>query len=143
MELLSCGQPSKEPDYVNQNLSDLVHNPVRSDGTIDSSYLPIMTLESSEYDFGVIEEGEVAQKAFTFRNTGTASLFILKVTSTCGCTKPEWPADPIPPGEEGSIMVKFDSKNKEGHQNKQVTIFANTFPNSSHITIKGTVTKSN
>lgn len=120
-------------------MADLVYNPVRSDGTIDSSYLPILTWDEVVYDFGSIFEGDVVTKDFSFTNTGTAPLLILKATSTCGCTIPEWPKTPIAPDSTSSIKVKFNSLHKAGDQSKEVTIFANTFPNSSIITIKGKV----
>ncbi len=123
------------------NLSDLVYNPVRRDGTIDSSYLPILKWDEVVYDFGTIYQGDVAQKNFTFTNTGTAPLLIVNATSTCGCTVPEWPKKPILPDSSGSVLVKFNSANKEGPQNKEVTIFANTIPNQSKINIKGNVEK--
>ncbi len=132
------GQSTFKPKGV---LSDLVYNAVRSDGTIDSSFLPILTLDVKEFDFGTLYEGDIVKKEFTFTNTGTAPLLIINATSTCGCTVPEWPKEVILPGKTGAVVVKFDSANKQGAQNKQVTIFANTFPNRSLITIKGTVVK--
>jgi len=120
-------------------MADLVYNPVRSDGTIDSSYLPILTWKEEVYDFGSILEGDVVTKDFYFTNTGTAPLLILSASSTCGCTIPEWPKTPITPDSTSSIKVKFNSLHKAGDQSKEVTIFANTFPNSSKITIKGKV----
>src|SRR5688500_13419012 len=141
----SCKEPSKNSVTVDEKfepkgeLSDLLYNPMRPDGTIDSSFLPIMTLEETEFDFGTIYEGDVVKKDFRFKNTGTAPLLILNGTSTCGCTVPEWPKRPIPPDSTGVVSVKFDSENKEGVQTKEVTIFANTFPNRTMITIKGKV----
>ena len=44
----------------------------------------------------------------------------------CGCTVPQWPKEPIGPGESGTISVKFNSKNKPGPQNKNVTLTMNT-----------------
>jgi len=125
------------------NLADLVYNPVRSDGTIDSSYLPILKWDEVVYDFGTIFEGDVVEKKFTFSNVGTAPLVIITATSTCGCTIPEWPKTHILPDSSGTVLVKFNSKNKLGAQNKEVTIFANTLPNQSKLTVKGTVTKPN
>ncbi len=122
-------------------MSDLLYNPVRPDGSIDSSYLPILTLEETVFDFGEINEGDIVNHEYSFTNTGTAPLLVLNATSTCGCTVPEWPKDPMAPGGKGSIQVKFDSANKEGDQSKLVTIFANTFPNQSVVTIKGKVVK--
>ena len=147
--LFSCAKKetplSSEPETMTPSgkLSDLVYNPVREDGTIDSSFLPIITWEDTVYDFGVIYEGDVVNREFKFKNTGTAPLLINNASSTCGCTIPEWPTKPIPPGQEGTIKVKFDSKNKPGAQSKEVTIFANTFPSQRIITIKGIVEKPN
>jgi len=98
-------------------------------------------MDEVEFDYGTIYEGDIVKKDFRFRNTGTAPLLIVNATSTCGCTVPEWPKRPIPPDSTGTILVKFDSKNKEGAQNKEVTIFANTYPNKSTISIKGIVVK--
>lgn len=131
---------SSEEDFKPAGgMADLVYNPVRSDGTIDSSYLPILTWKEEVYDFGTIFEGDVVTKDFSFTNTGTAPLLILRATSTCGCTIPEWPKTPVAPDSTSSIKVKFNSLHKGGDQSKEVTIFANTFPNSSKITIKGKV----
>ena len=124
------------------DMSDLLYNPVRPDGTIDSTYLPILTLDEAVFDFGEINQGDVVNHEYSFTNTGTAPLLILSASSTCGCTIPEWPKNPIPPGERGSIQVKYDSANKEGDQSKLVTIFANTFPNQTVVTIRGNVVKS-
>lgn len=122
-------------------LSDLVYNPVNADGTIDSSYLPILVLQDSVFDFGEIFEGDVVYKEFHFSNTGTAPLLIYNASSSCGCTVPEWPEKPVLPDSTGLIRVKFDAKNKEGAQNKQVTIFANTIPNRHLLTVRGHVKK--
>ncbi len=136
----STSEDAKQDTFEPQgDLADLVYNPVRSDGTVDSSYLPILTWEADVYDFGTIVEGDVITKDFTFTNTGTAPLLIINASSTCGCTIPEWPKDPIAPKGTGTIKVKFNSMDKRGDQNKVVTIFANTFPNKSTITIRGTV----
>lgn len=135
-------QPS-DPNYIPKgNLADMAYNPVRQDGSIDSSYLPILKWDEEVYDFGTINEGEVVEKKYTFKNIGTAPLVILTATSTCGCTVPEWPKAHILPDSTGFVLVRFKSKNKEGAQNKEVTIFANTLPNHSKINIKGTVKKS-
>lgn len=139
-DVSSGSTASSEEDFKpGGSMADLVYNPVKSDGTIDSSYLPILTWEEEVYDFGTIFEGDVVTKDFSFTNTGTAPLLILRATSTCGCTIPEWPKTPIAPDSTASIKVKFNSLHKAGDQSKEVTIFANTFPNSSKITIKGKV----
>lgn len=121
--------------------SDLVYNPIRSDGSIDSSFLPIIQFTSQEFDYGEINEGDIVEHDYEFKNIGTAPLLIVEVNTTCGCTVPEWSKDPVAPGATGSVRVKFDSTNKEGLQNKEVSIFANTIPNKTVLTIKGIVAK--
>lgn len=125
------------------NMSDLVYNPMRPDGTLDSSYLPVLTWKEVEYDFGSAFEGDIVTKDFFFTNTGTAPLLILNASSTCGCTIPEWPKKPVPPDSTASIRVKFNTLHKPGAQSKEVTIFANTFPNTSKILLKGQVNSTN
>ena len=122
-------------------LADLVHNPIRPDGTIDSSFLPIMSMRDTLYDFGTVNEGDVITKEFFFTNTGTAPLLITEAKSTCGCTVPEWPKDAIAPDSSGVILVKFNTTNRTGAQSKEVTIFANTFPNQQIIKVSGRVIK--
>jgi len=65
---------------------------------------------------------------------------ITRAKSTCGCTVPEWPEEPIAPGEEGVISVRFDTKNKSGKQGKPITIIANTYPKDTYLQLLGTVT---
>jgi Protein of unknown function (DUF1573) len=125
------------------NLADLVYNPVRPDGTIDSSYLPILTWKEVEYDFGTVMEGDVVTRDFYFTNTGTAPILILNASSTCGCTIPEWPKTPVAPDSTSFISVKFNTLHKPGAQSKEVTIFANTLPNTSKLTLKGKVDTKN
>ena len=138
-----AGTPEDNPFKPTGGVADLVYNPMRADGSLDSSFLPIMTLKEEVYDFGTILEGDVVTKEFYFTNTGTAPLLILKASSTCGCTIPEWPKTPVPPDSTASITVKFNSLHKAGAQTKEVTIFANTFPNQHKVTIKGKVDLTN
>lgn len=77
------------------------------------------------HDFGDITEGQSVTYSFEFTNTGTEPLMILNVQTTCGCTAPEWPKKPIPPGESGSIVVTFNSTKKMGRINKVITVFTN------------------
>ena len=48
-------------------------------------------------------------RVFEFKNTGKAPLVISGASSSCGCTVPSWPKDPIAPGATGKIEVKYDT----------------------------------
>lgn len=84
-----------------------------------------MTFPEPVFDFGKIKEGDVVSHEFKFKNTGNAPLFIVKAEASCGCTVPSFPKEPIPPGGEGAILVKFDSHNRPGHQKKNILITSN------------------
>jgi hypothetical protein len=107
--------------------------------------LTSIQFEQMEYNYGTINEGELVEHVFKFTNTGKEPLIISKASGSCGCTVPDWPKNPIPPGGQGEIAVKFDSKGKgtldENVQTKRVTVVANTDPSSTYLQVKGIVKK--
>ncbi len=107
--------------------------------------LTTLTFDETEYDFGMVMEGEKVEHIYKFTNTGDEPLVISNAKGSCGCTVPEWPREAIAPGGKGEIKVVFDSKNKGkvggGLQTKTVTITANTDPQNTTLRIKGKVDK--
>ncbi|MGF1636471.1 MAG: DUF1573 domain-containing protein [Cyclobacteriaceae bacterium] len=79
------------------------------------------------YDFGDIFQGDQVEHVFTFKNTGNAPLVLQGVITTCGCTAPKWPKEPIAPGEEGEIKILFNSSGRMGWQNKIITVRSNAY----------------
>lgn len=102
--------------------------------------LPTFEFPEEEHDFGTINEGDIVEHVFKFKNTGEDDLIIQTATGSCGCTVPSYPKEPIPVGGEGEIHVKFNSKGKPNLQNKTVTITANTWPKQTRLKIKAMVT---
>lgn len=100
-----------------------------------------ISFDETSFDFGDAKEGEKVKHAYKFTNTGSEPLVISNAKGSCGCTVPEWPKNPIPPGETGEIMVEFNSKGKPGKQTKRVTITANTDPAQTFLQISGNVIK--
>ncbi|MFK7933756.1 MAG: DUF1573 domain-containing protein [Saprospiraceae bacterium] len=98
-----------------------------------------MTFAETEFDFGTVTEGEKVAHTYAFTNTGSEPLILSNAKGSCGCTVPQWPKEPIAPGEAGEITVEFNSKNKKGDRNQKVTITANTNPAQSFIYLKGKV----
>lgn len=76
------------------------------------------------HDYGNIKNGANGTCTFEFTNTGTEPLIISNAKGSCGCTVPEWPKEPIPPGGKEKIVVKYNTKNA-GPINKSVTITSN------------------
>ena len=122
-----------------KNISEIIRSPVNADEPIDTVNVAKMTFENTHFDFGTITEGKVIHHAFDFTNTGKVPLVISDARSTCGCTVPKWPKEPIQPGEIGQISVRFDSSGKKDKQAKPITITANTYPSHTILQIKGNV----
>ncbi|PIE49094.1 MAG: hypothetical protein CSA39_04300 [Flavobacteriales bacterium] len=99
-----------------------------------------ITFLKHEHDFGTIPEGEKAETVFEFKNTGKSALIITNAKATCGCTVPEWPKEPIAPGESGKISVIFNSKGRPGKNSKTVTLTTNTAKGKESVVIKANVT---
>ena len=95
--------------------------------------------EEAKHDFGDITQGDVVEYTFKFKNTGTAPLVLTNVATTCGCTAPSWPREPIMPGESAQIQVKFNSTGKMGKQNKVITVYSNAENNPERVTITSNV----
>ncbi len=97
------------------------------DTSVDTvSNVAILLFDHEDHDFGDVYEGEKVEHLFSFKNTGTGTLVIQNVLSTCGCTAPEWPKEPIEAGIEGKIRIVFNSKGKIGRQNKVITVRSNS-----------------
>lgn len=95
--------------------------------------------ENLTIDYGTIAKGSDGNRLFVFTNTGSSSLTINKVTSSCGCTIPKKPSAPIAPGEKGEIQVRYDT-NRTGPFRKTITVSSDAKTNAIvALKIKGTV----
>ena len=99
-----------------------------------------IAFDRTEHDFGTINEGDIVETIFSFTNTGKSELIISSAKGSCGCTVPEWPKEPILPGEKGEIKVKFNSDRKPNKQQKNVTLVTNTNEGKEILIIKAQVT---
>ena len=93
-------------------------------------------------DYGTIEKGADGVRIFEFTNTGEAPLIISKVKSSCGCTVPSWPKEPIAPGATAEIQVKYDT-NRVNPIRKTITVTSNAQRPTIALKIKGLVVEAN
>lgn len=98
-----------------------------------------MEFSKLEHDFGTIPGDKVVTTVFTFTNTGEANLVISKAMGSCGCTVPDYPKEPIAPGQKADIKVSFDPKGKKGMQNKTVTLTTNTASGLEKLAVKANI----
>ncbi|HTJ14462.1 MAG TPA: DUF1573 domain-containing protein [Dinghuibacter sp.] len=106
----------------------------------DSTTVQIL---DSAYDFGKANEGEKVDFSFRFRNTGTHPLIITDARASCGCTKPTWPREPIPPGAMASIKAEFNTEGRMGPAYKVITVTSNANPSFPQLKLTGMVVKKN
>ena len=132
LALISCDQKSRETKNLNTSA-------IETDQT--SNKEPIISFDKKTWDFGTIIDGEVVEHTFRFTNTGTSDLVISSASASCGCTIPNWPKEPIAPGEKGEIKVEFNSNGKKDMVTKDITILANTNPVKTILQIKVFVEK--
>jgi hypothetical protein len=125
--LFSCGNApaSAAEEVAIEDLgpnASIIRSPVNANTQeADTAHVARMAFENNEHLFGEIDEGGIVQHDFAFTNTGSQPLLISNARSTCGCTVPDYPKEPILPGASG------------------VTITANTYPATSVIYMDGNV----
>ncbi|GAB4277876.1 MAG: hypothetical protein Kow0068_01210 [Marinilabiliales bacterium] len=96
--------------------------------------------EKTTYDYGTIPLKSDGTCEFVFKNTGKSPLILSNVKSSCGCTVPSWPKEPIPPKGSGKIVVKYNTT-RQGAFQKSITVFSNAKNSPNVLVIKGKVEK--
>ncbi len=81
-------------------------------------------------DIGIVRSGEILLYNASLRNTGEEPMVIKNVNTSCGCTSVEYEKQPIAPGQEGNLSLRFDSKGMAGMQIKliEISTSAGTYP---------------
>ena len=134
--LASCGGERKDGSIS----TDVVTNSSTASGKpADPGSLPVLVFQEQSFDFGKITQGEKVSHTFVFKNTGGSDLVISSAQGSCGCTVPQYPRQPIKPGETAKVDVTFNSEGKAGKVEKTVTVITNCEPNTNVISIKAEV----
>jgi hypothetical protein len=102
---------------------------------------PKIEFKEETIDYGTVTKGEDnGLRVFEFKNIGDAPLIINDVKSSCGCTVPTKPQEPIMPGKTGKIEVQYNMN--PGPISKTITVQSNAVNKDSGIIplrIKGNV----
>jgi hypothetical protein len=94
--------------------------------------------EEYMHDYGQIEQDSDGTWTFLFKNLGEDAVVINRVRSTCGCTVPEWPREPVEPGDSGRITVRYNTA-LTGTFLKSVTVYSTAANSPVKLQIKGKV----
>ncbi len=99
---------------------------------------PDIKFEKTVHDYGTIQQHADGKCEFKFTNEGKEPLILSNVRSSCGCTVPTWPREPILPGQSGVIKVKYDTK-RVGTINKSIYVNSNAKVSPVTLKIKGKI----
>lgn len=98
-----------------------------------------LTFEQLTVDYGDIERGSDPYRVFVFTNTSDGPVAIKSAKGSCGCTVPEYPKEPIMPGEKSEVKVRYDTQ-RMGPFGKTITL-TTTKDEKITLNIKGKVHK--
>jgi hypothetical protein len=90
------------------------------------------------HNYGEIPVGSDGQWSFVFKNLGKEPIVINRVRSTCGCTVPSWPREPVAPGDSASITVEYNTA-QTGTFLKSVFVYSTAANSPVKLQIKGRV----
>lgn len=100
-----------------------------------------LIFENSVVDFGTIaeEEGRVT-KYVVATNSGDTPIYIIDVTSSCGCTVADYSREPILPGDSTSIGVTYDPRDRPGRFERHLLITTSDAAEGLRLAVVGRVT---
>ena len=128
MGLAACqGENNAKTEAKGGLSADLVRNGASAAPVApgDLAKMPDLQFADSSHDFGRMKAGEKGTYEFQFTNKGGSPLLISSAEGSCGCTVPDYPREPIPPGGSGKLTVTFNSEGKKGHVEKSVSVLSN------------------
>ena len=106
---------------------------------VSAQTLKLVNIQDDALDYGTVTKSSDGVRKIEVKNTGKKPLIISNVTSSCGCTVPEWTKTPIKPRKKGFINVKYNT-DIVGTISKTITINSNDTETPNKIVkIKGTV----
>lgn len=101
---------------------------------------PVFEFVTDIIDYGTVNLNDDGTRVFKFKNVGKAPIIIERIQSSCGCTVPKKPEEPILPGKTGEIEVKYNTHTPGGFS-KSITVFSNASEPTKVLRIKGIVVK--
>ncbi len=101
---------------------------------------PVFEFVTDIIDYGTVNLNADGTRVFKFKNVGKSPIIIERIQSSCGCTVPKKPEEPILPGKTGEIEVKYNTHTAGGFS-KSITVFSNASEPNKVLRIKGIVVK--
>ncbi len=77
---------------------------------------------STSHDFGTVARAAKTEHRFYFTNPYTTPIHVRSVRTSCGCTTPIVETHDVAPGEQGSILAKFNTGTHTGQRAATLTV---------------------
>ncbi|HEV8003842.1 MAG TPA: DUF1573 domain-containing protein [Planctomycetaceae bacterium] len=78
--------------------------------------------DSTSHNFGVVARGAEVSHKFHVKNLYKEDVQISNVSTTCGCTAPQFDQTPVKTGEETIVTITMDTNRFQHQKNSTVTV---------------------
>jgi hypothetical protein len=86
---------------------------------------PKAVAAETTFNFGQLDEYEIATHVFIIKNQGDQPLEIKRVKTNCACTAAKAKSKIVEPGQQTVIEVQFDAGERAGEQKRPITVETN------------------
>ncbi|MBN1296552.1 DUF1573 domain-containing protein [bacterium] len=86
---------------------------------------PRLALDVTHFNFGHHLTGDIIEHRIAFKNAGSADLVIHRAMGVGSHISVDVPHDPVPPGQGGDMIIRFDTRGQSGDQHRRVVILSN------------------
>ena len=134
-KVLAIGNP-----VLNPKVKELYLRIIRGDAPSASSraVTPTTTVsfDTTLVDLGHFPWQEPQSFTFTLKNTGDRPLVIRDVVSSCGCVEVEYPEEPVRPGHERELRVRYRAKSR-GPVSQSMLVYSNAEKSPVRLYVRG------
>jgi len=100
---------------------------------------PKLEIKDAKKSFGFVKKGEVVKLNYDIFNKGNEPLLINNIEIGCSCTTVEYDKKPVPPGQNTTVTIIFDTKTVYDRQDRTVLIQSNDKNSPHKLRYKGVV----
>lgn len=111
------------------------HWPYKREVPADRRPLTVLSVNRLCLDWGKFDWTEKQEDKVTLTNTGTETLYINTIESSCECTTVEWMNAPIPPGKQAVLKIHFQAE-ETGEFERLIHIYCNIPESPIEISVK-------
>ena len=106
--------------------------------TLPATAQPRLEVVNEIVNLGDILFQQPRKVTFEVKNNGNEPLLITAVNPSCGCTKVNWPNEPVQPNTSAHLTAEYDAR-QLGTFQKELEVFSNASPEPVYLTIQGRV----